>query len=81
MAEPTHREQAEDLLALALAYPPQSPTRLAYLAEAQVHASLAVVDATTPPPTATPSVSAVTPTKGRSRASSSTPSKEESTAA
>jgi hypothetical protein len=78
MAEPTHREQAEDLLALALRYPVNSPTRVAYLSEAQVHASLAVVDATTPSP-ATPAVSAVPPTKSRSRAA--TPSKEESTAA
>jgi hypothetical protein len=80
MAEPTHREQAESLLDLALQYPVISPTRVTYLAEAQVHASLAVVDASTPPP-ANPAVSAVPPTKGRSRASSTIPSKEESTAA
>lgn len=43
MATPhAHRLVAEELLGLALEHALTSPTRLAYLAEAQVHATLAL---------------------------------------
>jgi hypothetical protein len=48
MATPTHREQAETLLAQALEYPLTTATRGLILAEAQVHATLATLDAAAP---------------------------------
>lgn len=47
MASPEHhRSTAEALLAKATGYAPSSAPRLAYLAEAQVHATLALADLT-----------------------------------
>jgi hypothetical protein len=52
MAEPTHRERAESLLADALAYPVTSPTRAVILAEAGVHAALSALPVDHTPRTA-----------------------------
>ena len=41
----SHRERAEALLTRAGTYPPSAGARLATLAEAQVHATLALADA------------------------------------